>query len=152
MNVRSHPCRLRLRFGSALRIWLTTSLLSLSSTASADPRYDYLLHCAGCHLEDGSGAPPEVPDLRRDLDRLLASESGRAYLARVPGAAQVPIDDRAMSELLNWMVDAFRPDLKGFEPFEATVIGPLRDKPLKDPLRFRELVLDGSSPPPDLDI
>ena len=137
-----------------LRIRLLVILLSgiAAAFAAADPHYDYLLHCAGCHLEDGSGAPPEVPDLRLDLGRFLATESGRAYLTRVPGAAQVPIDDQAMSELLNWMVLRFRPDLNGYEPFEASVIGPLRDKPLKYPLRFRALVLGGTSPRPDMDL
>jgi hypothetical protein len=122
------------------------------NTAAGDPQYNYLLYCAGCHLVDGSGAPPDVPDLRTNLDTYLKSEAGRAYLVRVPGAAQVPIDDGALAALLNWMIPRFRPDIGDFEPFDAASIGPLRRAPLKDPHRFQQLILDGQAPPPDADL
>ena len=124
----------------------------VSTTVLADPRYDYLLHCAGCHLENGAGAPPEVPDMRADMARFLESEAGRAYFVRVPGSAQVPIDDQALAELLNWMIPAFRPDLTGFQAFDAETIAPLRRKPLKDPLRFRNLLLNDQPVRPDADL
>ncbi|MEE4381143.1 MAG: hypothetical protein V2J02_04030, partial [Pseudomonadales bacterium] len=60
----------------------------LAAPAAANPRYDYLLHCGGCHLENGAGAPPDVPDLRSDLSTIIAVPEGRAYLAQVPGASQ----------------------------------------------------------------
>jgi hypothetical protein len=135
------------------RLFGSLLLALMASTAAAgDPRFNYLLYCAGCHLADGSGAPPDVPDLRPNLGTFLESEAGRAYLVRVPGAAQVPIDDEALSELLNWMIPRFRPDIGSFEPFDAAVIGPLRRVPLKDPFKFRQLIFDGKAPPPDADL
>jgi len=55
------------------------------------PLVNYMIHCMGCHLPDGSGNPPEVPDTRGEMGRLLSVEGGREYLVQVPGAAQAPI-------------------------------------------------------------
>ncbi len=112
----------------------------LTMNSQADPAYDYLLHCAGCHLPDGAGAPPLVPDLRTDLGRLATFPAGRAYLARVPGSAQAPISDEALAELLTWMVERFAG--VPAPPFDAQVIGPQRKVPLADPLSFRAAVLE----------
>ena len=48
---------------------LTGVLLALAAAAaaSANPRADYLMHCAGCHLADASGVPPCVPSLADPL-------------------------------------------------------------------------------------
>lgn len=110
-----------------------------------DPHYDYVLYCAGCHLETGGGKPPEVPDLRRDLNVLVHLVDGRGYLARVPGVAHTPMDDRQVAELLNWMLARFYPDLV-FEPYTAREVGGFRQQPLLDPLRVRaELMQRGQS-------
>ena len=82
-------------------------LLAITATTSADPRGDYLLHCAGCHLVDGKGSPPSVPSLAGPLGRIVASPEGRDYLARVPGAAQAPISDDALAAVLNWVLLEF---------------------------------------------
>jgi cytochrome c553 len=66
---------------------LAVALLLQASMVGADPRSDYLMHCAGCHLADGSGLPPEVPSLAGPLGRIVSSPAGRDYVARVPGAA-----------------------------------------------------------------
>ena len=75
-------------------------LLAITATTSADPRSDYLLHCAGCHLANGRGSPPSVPSLAGPLGRIVSSPEGRDYLARVPGAAQAPISDNALAAVL----------------------------------------------------
>ena len=108
----------------------------------ADPEYDYLLHCAGCHLPDGAGAPPLVPDLRADLGQLAALPDGRAYLVRVPGSAQAPISDAALAALLTWMVERFTGVPTA--PFAADVVGRQRAAPLADPLRFRAALLEAT--------
>lgn len=103
----------------------------------ADARSDYLLHCGGCHLENGSGNPPEVPDLRRDLDWLARSNAGRSYLTRVPGASQVPVSDARLAEIFNWIFDTFYPDAATIKPFSDTEIAATRHLPLYDPLAER---------------
>jgi hypothetical protein len=77
--------------------------------ARQDPAVDYMLQCQGCHLEDGSGSPGAVPDLRASLGPLLAAPGGREYLARVPGAAQSPLSDTRLAAVLDWMIREFAP-------------------------------------------
>jgi mono/diheme cytochrome c family protein len=71
------------------------------------PEINYKLHCMGCHLADGSGGPPAVPDIRREMGCLLAVEGGREYLVQVPGAAQAPISDAELAAVLNYMLETF---------------------------------------------
>jgi mono/diheme cytochrome c family protein len=113
----------------------------LSGPAAADARFDYLLHCGGCHLENGSGSPPEVPDLRLDLDTLLTIPGGRAYLASVPGAAQAPLSDAQLAAVLNWIIEVYYADLRDFRPFSPEEIAGYRGPSMLDPLRYRAELL-----------
>lgn len=101
------------------------------------PAFSYLLHCSGCHIEDGSGDPPEVPDLRQDLDKLLTSAEGRGYVLRVPGVTDSPITTQEMADLMNWMITEFYPDLEGFKPYSAVEVQAGRDNRLANPVKFR---------------
>ena len=111
--------------------------LLLTAPAGASPRSDYLLHCGGCHLENGSGTPPEVPDLRQNLDWLAATDDGRSYLTRVPGASQVPISDERLAAVFNWIFREYYPQVPDIAPFSASEIARTRSLPLYDPLRER---------------
>jgi len=96
------------------------------------PRLDYVLHCMGCHLEDGSGAPARVPTLAA-VGRFLRVPGGRAYLVRVPGSAHAPLDDAALAALLNWMLLRFDPDAAAapaFRPYDAAEVARYRAAPL----------------------
>lgn len=123
-------------FLAVLLAVLFTALLS--SLASADPRANYLLHCGGCHLENGEGTLPEVPDLRHDLDWLAQTAEGRSYLTRVPGASQVPLSDEKLAEVFNWIFDTFYPPESVIPPFSGEEISHTRGLPLWDPLSARE--------------
>ena len=98
---------------------IVAGFIGYSAAASADPRQDYILNCMGCHLVDGSGAPPAIPRLKDRVGYYLTIPQGRAYLAQVPGAANSLLDDRQLTAVLNWIVDEFagasRPPQ--FEPF-----------------------------------
>lgn len=113
-----------------------TALLITACHASADPRAEYLLHCGGCHLEQGQGMPPEVPDLRIDVADFAASPEGRAYIVGVPGIAQSPLNDKGLAGVLNWMLATFYPG-NDVAPFTVEEIQTLRAQPLRDPLRRR---------------
>lgn len=94
---------------------LLCTLLSFASatTAAAKPSFDYLLHCAGCHLEDGAGMPDLlIPDLNEHVGNFATMPEGRAYLIRVPGSSQSPLNDADLAVLLNWMVDRFAPEVE----------------------------------------
>jgi mono/diheme cytochrome c family protein len=114
-------------------------LLAIAATTSADPRVDYLLHCAGCHLADGRGSPPSVPSLAGPLGRIVSSPEGRDYLARVPGASQAPISDDALAAVLNWVLLEFnRATLpRDFKPLTAGEVAHSRARVLADPLKLR---------------
>ena len=77
--------------------------------SQGDPQLDYMLQCQGCHLEDGTGKPDVgVPTMVGLAERFLAVPGGRAYLVQVPGVNQAPLDDRAIAELMNWLLVRYR--------------------------------------------
>jgi len=114
--------------------------------AGADPRSDYLMHCAGCHLADGSGLPPEVPSLAGPLGRIVSSPAGRDYVARVPGAAQAPLSDEALAAVLNWLLLEFnRATLPtNFQALRPGEVARSRARVLADPLRLRNELWPGA--------
>ena len=119
-------------------LFATVSLGATLVSAQTDPAaFRYLQHCAGCHLIDGSGVPPEVPNLRSDLGYLLNSPEGRDYMLRVPGVIGVPIPGEEVVDLMNWIITSFYPDLTDFEPFTIEEIEAGRTRPLFDPLGYR---------------
>jgi len=97
------------------------------------------MHCAGCHLPDASGAPPYVPPLSGSLGYLVRTDAGRDYVARVPGAAQVPISDAALAAVFNWLLSEFNQATmpRDFRPLTAEEIGRSRARVLADPLKLR---------------
>jgi cytochrome c2 len=92
---------------------LLSSLGVTANAESAAPRHspalNYMMHCQGCHKDDGSGQPGYVPALRDSVSRFLAVAEGRAYLGRVPGTSQSLLDDHDRAEVLNWIVRTFDP-------------------------------------------
>lgn len=114
---------------------LGSILLPIAATsAAATPALDYMLHCRGCHGPDGAGVPPDVPDLRGEISRLLQRPGGREFVLRVPGVAQSELDDARTAGLLNWLVEAFgEPDsAASIPPFTADEVGRWRRQPLVD--------------------
>ncbi len=91
-----------------------------------------MLHCQGCHRPDGSGVPGAVPAFPGQVAKFLATPSGRAFLVRVPGAANAPISDRELADLLGWIVRRF--DAANvpadFADFTAEEVERLRREPL----------------------
>jgi hypothetical protein len=123
---------------------LSLFVLACSLTASAEsPEINYMLHCRGCHLEDGSGSPGAVPAIDGVLAKFLAVEGGREYLVRVPGSALSTLDDRQLADLLNWMIQRFGPDDEARQaiPYTAVEVARLRT-PLVDVAGVRGRLLE----------
>lgn len=112
--------------------------------APASPAVDYVVHCQGCHLADGSATPGRVPALAGSVGRLAAVAEGRAYLVRVPGAANAPLSDAALAELLNWVVARFDPEglPPDFAPYTGEEVSRLRRPPLTDVISARRRVVE----------
>jgi hypothetical protein len=106
----------------------------LGTPVRADPAADYMLHCRGCHGPDGAGVPPDVPDLRGELGRLVQRPGGREFVLRVPGVAQSELNDARTAALLNWLVAVFGEIQPGpdFLPFTAAEVTRHRRNPLVD--------------------
>lgn len=153
-KTRPFPSDRRIRKHIALFIAPAAFAVFLGTNGYADegdsPSFAYLLHCAGCHLEDGSGDPPEIPDLRQELGLLLAVPEGRKYALSVPGVADTPVSADQMAALMTWMVSMLYPDHEGFEPFTAAEVASGRVNRLQDPAQIRkQLLLELGSETPE---
>ena len=102
-----------------------------------------MLHCQGCHRPDGSGVPGAVPAFPGQVARFLATRTGRAYLVRVPGAANAPISDDELADLLGWIVRRF--DAANvpadFADFTGPEVSGLRRQPLARVAEERAAIL-----------
>ncbi len=123
---------------------IAAAALTLSGGAaigqSYQPASNYLQHCAGCHLSDGTGFPPEVPILRVDLGYLLDNPEGRDFMLRVPGVTGVPISAEEVVGLMNWLIETFYPGRSDFIPFTVDEVEAGRARPLYDPLGYRSML------------
>jgi mono/diheme cytochrome c family protein len=115
----------RLMFRRALAC-LAACLLACAAHAESTLQRghaNYVLHCSGCHLPDGSGKPAAgIPDMRVTIPRFLATAAGRAFLVQVPGTSGSDLTDAQIAELMNWMLPALtgRQDIAPFTPQEVT--------------------------------
>ena len=118
------------------RVFLLAALVvgAAFEVRAGDPHLDYMLHCQGCHLPDGSGSPGAVPTLRNSIGRFLEVPAGREFLVRVPGSALSALDDAALASVLNWMIREFGPEQasRKLKPFDAGEIARYRAEPLID--------------------
>lgn len=137
-----------MRFASRALL-LAAGLGIVAINAHADPKIDYLLHCSGCHLPDGSGLDPVVPTLHGVIGRMLAVPEGRSYIVRVPGVAQAPLSDVKLTEVLNWVLTEFSNDTlpDDFRPLTVAEVTRARDELLADPLRYRDRYWPTAEPP-----
>ena len=104
---------------------------------------DYMLHCQGCHMADGSGVEGTVPPLPGEVGKFIASPEWRDYLVQVPGASQALIDDEALARLMTWIVRRFDPgNAKDLKPYEAEEVGRLRRQPVTNPTEVRRRIIE----------
>ena len=129
--------------GTVTSVVVATALLISTALAAQPPRINYMIHCMGCHLADGTGAPPDVPSLPQHLGQFLLVEGGREYLIQVPGTAYSPLSDAETAEVLNWMLETFGrnqlPD--DFVPYTAAEVARHRSQPLTDVYTIRDQLL-----------
>ncbi len=73
----------------------------------------------------------------------LNSQAGREYLVRVPGAANAPINDAQLADLMNWTLNRFAGDSLPEEWSEYTTqeVTEYRKQPLLEVLKYREQLL-----------
>lgn len=116
------------------------------TTADADDnraRFNYIIHCQGCHLPDASGYLDKVPRMNNFLGYFLHSREGRDFIIRVPGVSMAALPDDEIAELMNWLINVYsaaqRPD--EFVPYTQSEVNILRQSPEPDPLTTRSRIL-----------
>lgn len=135
------------------KVMLGLCLTVAASTAAANdtsPQFHYLLHCGGCHLEDGSGMGTVIPDLNDHIGFFAQSEEGRAYMVQVPGSAHSPLSDGELAEVLNWMLHTFAAS-DSPTPYTEDEVSASRRIPMPDAHAVRRQLLeqryqDGATP------
>ena len=127
----------------ALTISIALMLPTMSWADATRARADYMIHCQGCHLPDGSGFVGRVPDMRITLPQLLSVEGGRAFLIQVPGSSQSALSDARLAGVLNWLVTSKTPDggAPGFRPYTAEEISTVRPDRLDNVFATREALI-----------
>lgn len=92
----------------------------------------YTLNCWGCHSPHAQGIPGSVPRLAHSMGYFLNLPEGRAYLVEVPGAANSPLNDQQVADVLNWMLETFSKNElpTDFKPYTVEDIRTYRPHPL----------------------
>ena len=116
---------------SRLALWLLVLAVFPASSHGETPHVNYMIHCQGCHLEDGLGAEGKVPALKDYVGNFLRVPGGRDFLVQVPGSASSFVDDQGLADILNWILLNMSPDQTpaGFDRFTAEEVARLRLTP-----------------------
>ncbi|MCP4299278.1 MAG: hypothetical protein GY783_01715 [Gammaproteobacteria bacterium] len=138
-----------------IRTMLLAGLLCFGTALADDDRarFNYMIHCQGCHLPDAEGYRDRVPRMNNFLGYFLHSKEGRDFIIRVPGVSLAQLPDDEIAELMNWLVNAYsaeqRPD--EFVPYTESEVNALRKSPEADPLATRLRILGAiAAEQPDL--
>jgi mono/diheme cytochrome c family protein len=71
-------------------------------------RIDYVLHCSGCHAQDGRGLEHKgIPALKDQAGYFLRTEGGRAYLMQIPGLLSAGMPDARAAGVTNYILTRF---------------------------------------------
>ncbi len=119
--------------------------VTAATPAQQRARTNYIHHCSGCHLVDGSGAPSKgIPSMHDTLSRFLQVSGGREYIVQVPGVMNSPLGDRDIAELMNWLLPKVSPGglPPGLQPYSAAEIGALRKTRPVDFAATREKLIE----------
>lgn len=76
--------------------------------APARARTDYLLHCSGCHGQDGEGKPWKgIPKFAGQVGHFQRTPESRAFLMQVPGLLGAGLGDERAAAVTTWLVREF---------------------------------------------
>lgn len=116
---------------------------SCAGIDEARARQNYMLNCQGCHLPDGAGYPGKVPRLKGFLGNFLHVPGGRAFIVQVPGAANSPLSDARLAEVLNWVLEHFSPEQvpADFKPYTGAEVTQLRKHVMVDVQKRRATLI-----------
>lgn len=118
-------------------------LCSMLFTAKADAdglsqaQINYMLQCQGCHKADAKGIPPDTPDMTEYGAAFMQSEAGRAYWTSVPGAANAPLNDAELADVLNYIATDII-GAKNIELYTESEVHQYRSRKMQDVYAVRD--------------
>ena len=135
------------QFYSSMAFSTDSYTANLQETKNADhvvekrATFNYQMFCQGCHVADGSGHK-SVPELKGFMHKFMATQQGREYLIRVPGAANSVLNDAELAEVMNWMLQKFGDSSElDWRPYEAEEVAEYRRHPLNETVDYREKLI-----------
>jgi hypothetical protein len=109
-------------------------------------QFNYQMFCQGCHSPEGFGYK-SVPALKNSMHRFMATQQGRSYLVQVPGSAYSPLNDKDLTQLLNWMLIEFSGEQQrknnppSWRLYTEQEVSEYRKTPLFETVEYRKSVL-----------
>lgn len=97
---------------------------------------DYILQCQGCHKANGTGMPPQTPNFNTHGELFMRAPEGRKYWVSVPGAANSPLTDSELAEVLNYIANDIV-GVKGHQSFTAKEVQRYRGTQMTDVYEVR---------------
>lgn len=132
------------------RCVLVLSLISPCAAMAADGAALFAQRCVICHQAQGQGIPDHVPPLT-GMEAWLATEQGRAYIARVvvhgvvgPITVQAKpynalmltfrarMQDPDLVAVLNYVAETLNHPVDGYQPFTLETLSAARAAPGRD--------------------
>jgi mono/diheme cytochrome c family protein len=105
------------------------------------PRGLYILHCSGCHGQNGAGAlAAGVPAFQNSISTIASDAEGRVYILHVPGIAGAGLRDEETAAVLNFVVSTWGDAAAIVEPFTAVEVAALRQSPVRDVVELRRSI------------
>ncbi len=118
-------------------VLLVSSLHTASAKELSKVQTNYMLQCQGCHKADGSGMPPQTPDFREYASTFLETDIGRRYWISVPGAANSPLTNAELAEVLNYIaIDIVK--IKNHRAFTSDEVKQHRGEKMKNVYEVRQ--------------
>ncbi len=124
---------------------VSTLLVALAAQAQAgntasSPRANYLLHCSGCHGQEGLGTVEGgIPGFPDSIEHIVGIEAGRTYVMHVPGVVANNMTDAQIADVMNYILDRWS---GGGAHFTADEVTRRRAIPVGDVVSYRREVVE----------
>ena len=107
-------------------------------------RMNFAMFCSGCHQMSGKGSPEIVPDLGEYLGQFAQNSESRPFLVQVPGASSAPLDNKELTEVINWILYTMNADQldDDFKPYTTEEVAEYRKSPLLDVIPVRDKLVE----------
>lgn len=108
-----------------------------ASAQTLSQRNVYLLHCSGCHGDDGAGSRTGgIPSLRL-IKSFTSDADGRKYIMQVPGIVNSGLSNKDIAAVVNYVVTRWGQPGVPFQLFSEEEVNELRATEIDDIVAYR---------------